>query len=813
MAEEKVKIILEGEFKNKDAIVKALKNVDGKLEKISFQSKKSTKQVNGLGSSLKKLAAIVGVAFIAKKFFNLGKSVLIAAGNMEQFNIAFTTMLGSADKAADLLADIVEFARKTPFQIEGLVRTTKQLLAYGIAQDEIIPTLKNLGNIAAGVGVPVERLALVFGQVKSTTKLLGQDLNQFTQAGVPLLRQLAENLNITEAEVIKLKESGQISFDDVKAALRSMTAEGGRFFNLMEEQSKTFLGTLSNMEDGIQVVKIALGQALLPVAKKVANFMVSFFENLKKTVDENSKKITEFAENGLKGLVTLWKVGLLPILKTIGFFITGIKTLISQPLIKWLGLATTALLTLSGVMKIILATNPLLLAITLIVTAIGFLVQKFDTLPKGVQIALLKAVKFFQEFQRDLNIVLEAIFEKLSFLSKTPGFGWVDDAKNKFSSLKDSVAKDIDDISNKIKILEEGGSIQTAITMPTSAEAPPPITQEIKQEAIAAQEDESEKDKLNRVKALNEELLAEEEAFLTGKAVARGEADQLEIDNQLLQQQQKILSEGEFAEKRKELDEQFLEGKIEFQEFEKELDVLNSEAKLEALEVQFAAEQQKEQVNNGKLIESKTKLEKERSKQGKKRNVFEKLLDSEGVKNAGAAANELVQLQNSKHKSLAAIGKAAALVQIGISTAEGAIKANAALSGIPVVGPALGFAAAAALIAFGAEQTANVLSSFAVGTSSVPSDQTANIHKGEMIIPASFAESIRAGELALTGNTDTDTLASRIVEEQAPIALNINFDGAQFIGITDEMVEEIGLKLGELIEEDIIPAIPTRTAN
>ena len=195
---EEVKIILQGEFKNKKAIVNALKNVDGKLKDISFQSKKSAKNVSTLGTSLKKLAAIVGVAFIARKFFDLGKSVLTAAGNMEQFNIAFTTMLGSADKAADLLADIVEFARKTPFQIEGLVKTTKQLLAYGIAQDEIIPTLENLGNIAAGVGVPVQRLALVFGQVKSTTKLLGQDLNQFTQAGVPLLAELAKTLGITE---------------------------------------------------------------------------------------------------------------------------------------------------------------------------------------------------------------------------------------------------------------------------------------------------------------------------------------------------------------------------------------------------------------------------------------------------------------------------------------------------------------------------------------------------------------------------------------------------------------------------------------
>ncbi len=809
---EEVKIILQGEFKNKKAIVNGLKKVDGKLKDISFQSRKSSKQVNNLGSSLKKLAAIVGVAFIVRGFVNLSKSVLTAAGNMEQFNIAFTTMLGSADKAKDLLADIIDFAKKTPFEIEGLVRTTKQLLAYGIAQDEIIPTLENLGNIASGVGVPVERLALVFGQVRSTTKLLGQDLNQFTQAGVPLLAELAKSLNITEAEVIKLKESGKISFDDVKTALRNMTAEGGRFFNLMEEQSKTFLGTLSNAADGVQVVKIALGQALLPVAKRVANFTVGFFEDLKKTVDANSKAITEFAENSLKVLITLWKVGLRPIIMGLGFFIKGVRTLIDIPFVKWVGLATAALLSLNGVMKLIFLTNPLLLAIFAIVTAIGFLVSKFDTFSSGVQIALLTAVKVFKEFEIAITKILESILNKLSLLSKAPGFGWIDDAKNKFTSLKDSISKDIDDISNKIKILEEGGSIQTAITMPMSAEAPEPITQEIRQEAVA-QQVETDADKLSRLKALNEQLLAEEKAFLGANAEVRSEADQLELENQLLQQQQKILNEGEFAERRAELDQAFLEGKIELQEFETELDTLHDEAKLEALEQQFAAEQAKTTVNNAKLIELKVKLEKTREGLTKQRNKIESFLENEHVKNAGKAANELVQLQNSKHKALAAVGKAAAIFQITVDTAAGAISAYRSLSPIPIIGPALGAAAAGAVIAFGAERLSNVVSSsFAVGASTIPQDMQANIHKGEMIIPASFAESIRRGELSLAGGTDTDALADKVVEEQSPIALNINFEGAQFTGITDEMVEDIGIRLGELIEEDIIPAIPTRSA-
>ncbi len=194
-----------------------------------------------------KAAAVTEFALVARGFSNIVKrgfsnivkGALSAAGAMEQVNIAFTTMLGSAEAAAALQKDLIEFAKKTPFALKGIFGSTKQLLAFGIAQEEIIPTMKTLGNIAAGVGEPIERLALVFGQVKATGRLLGEDLNQFAQLGVPLLHALSKSLGVSKQEVMRLKEEGKISFNDVKTALESLTKEGGVFFNLMENQSKT----------------------------------------------------------------------------------------------------------------------------------------------------------------------------------------------------------------------------------------------------------------------------------------------------------------------------------------------------------------------------------------------------------------------------------------------------------------------------------------------------------------------------------------------------------------------------------------------
>jgi hypothetical protein len=656
---------------------------------------------------------------------------------------------------------------------------------------------------------------------------MGQDLNQFIQAGVPLIGELATMLNKTEAEIKSMVSDGAISFDLVQQALANMTAEGGKFFNLMDAQSKTFLGTLSNAADGFNLVKVAIGNALFPVAKQVLNFIVKALDSLQKTIEANEKTITSFAQKALDGLVILWKVGLKPLIKGIGFFITGIKAIIAQPLGKWLAIAAAALFSLNGVMKLILATNPLLLAITAIVTAIGFLIEEFDNLPKGIQIALLKAVAFFKAFQRDVNIILEALFEKLSGLSNAPGFGWVDDFKDKFSNAADSISSDIDKINDQIKTLQEGGEI--SLTPAQAAESPEAITQEIRQEAPAEDltalkeaqrqaeleaEKAAQEKRLEMAKATNEALLAEQDAFLTGKAEARSEADQLELENDLLKKQQEILNEEQFQERKKEIDEAFLEGKIEFQEFENELDELHRDAKLQALDEQFLAEQAKTNANASKMVEIKTNMEKERAKQTQKRNKFEKFMDSEGVKNADKAANALVQLQNSKSKELAAIGKAAAIAQITMDSARGAMSAYSAMSMIPIVGPVLGAAAAAAVIAFGVEQIATASgASFAVGAAEIPQDMNANIHAGEMIIPATFAESIRSGELALSGGVDTGSLTDTIGGEDASIVINNNFDGAEFVGdISDEMVDDIATRLGESIEEDLTTAIPTRTA-
>lgn len=192
------------------------------------------------------------------------------AGQFEQTQISFTTMLGSAELANKLLKDLADFASKTPFTITGIEDSAKQLLAMGVGVDDMIPTLKFLGDISAGLNVPLSRLALNFGQVRIQGKLTGRELRDFAIAGVPLVAELAKNLGVSEEKIAQMVSRGEIGFDLVEEAFKSMTDEGGKFFDLMDAQSKTFLGQVSNIEDSFIILGREMGEVFLPIAKTVA---------------------------------------------------------------------------------------------------------------------------------------------------------------------------------------------------------------------------------------------------------------------------------------------------------------------------------------------------------------------------------------------------------------------------------------------------------------------------------------------------------------------------------------------------------------
>ena len=239
-------------------------------DNTSGQLDVADKKVQGFSSSLKAMGVVLAGAFSAQKIYEFGKATVTAGAQMEQWTVSFETMIGSADRANKLLADIRDFAKKTPFNQKDLIEGSKSLMAYGIEAEKILPTLNSLGNITAGVGKDkMPQLILALGQVRAAGKLTGMELRQFTEAGVPLLEELGKTMGKTASQVKADMENGLApSFDIVEQSLANMSKEGGRFHNLMQKQSKTTAGRWSNLQDQIQIGMADIGQRLLPYINK-----------------------------------------------------------------------------------------------------------------------------------------------------------------------------------------------------------------------------------------------------------------------------------------------------------------------------------------------------------------------------------------------------------------------------------------------------------------------------------------------------------------------------------------------------------------
>lgn len=207
------------------------------------------------GTLLGRLKTLAGSYLSVFTAFRYIKSLVDVTGFFEQQQVALEGILGSASAATKAIGQLKQMALQSPKQFKDLVGDAKQLSAYGIEAQNLLPTVKQLADISVGLGVDMSRLVLAYGQVKSASVLRGQELRQFTEAGVPMVEKLAEkftDLNgrlVTTGEVFDLISKRQVSFEMVADVLRDMTAEGGKFYNMQENISETLYGQVQKIKD------------------------------------------------------------------------------------------------------------------------------------------------------------------------------------------------------------------------------------------------------------------------------------------------------------------------------------------------------------------------------------------------------------------------------------------------------------------------------------------------------------------------------------------------------------------------------------
>jgi len=238
--------------------IRKLHECENGVRNTSKQIEQSGLSIEDLFNRMTKAAAAFGAGFTAKELIS---NIAQVRGEFQQLEVAFKTMLGSEEKANALMQQLVKTAATTPFDLQGVANGAKQLLAYGENVENVNDDLIRLGNIAAGLSQPLGDIVYLYGTTMTQGRLYTQDLNQFTGRGIPMIRELAKQFNVAENEVKGLVEAGKVGFPEVQKVIMSLTNEGGMFYNLMQEQSKTITGQISNIEDAIATMFNEIGKA------------------------------------------------------------------------------------------------------------------------------------------------------------------------------------------------------------------------------------------------------------------------------------------------------------------------------------------------------------------------------------------------------------------------------------------------------------------------------------------------------------------------------------------------------------------------
>lgn len=229
--------------------------------------------------------AAVG-AFSVKE---LGSKVLNIRGQFQQLEVAFTTMLGSASEANRLMDQLIKTAAVTPFDLQGVANGAKQLLAYGIQADHVNETLMRLGDIAAGLSIPLGDLVYLYGTTMVQGRMFTMDLRQFQGRGVPIADELAKQFGVAKEKVSELVTAGKVGAEEFNKAIVSMTSEGGKFAGLMENQSRTITGQISNIEDAIDTMFNDIGkksEGVINSGLGAVSYLVEHWEEVGKVVLE-----------------------------------------------------------------------------------------------------------------------------------------------------------------------------------------------------------------------------------------------------------------------------------------------------------------------------------------------------------------------------------------------------------------------------------------------------------------------------------------------------------------------------------------------
>lgn len=243
-------------------VVSGFRDIQNAVHQTAEKVEKEGKTIDDVISNIQNSMNIAIGGWSIGKFVN---QMMQVRGQFQQTEMAFRTMLQSEEKADALMKQLIRTAAITPFGVEDVTEGAKQLLAFNVAAEDVNKTLIGLGDVAAGMGLNLKDLVMLYGTTIAKGKMDTMDLYQFLNRGIPIADEIAKvmGLDVTNAikEVQKQIKAGKVTSDIFIQAMQSMTAEGSKFGGLMEAQSKTITGQISNIEDAIEQMFNELGKS------------------------------------------------------------------------------------------------------------------------------------------------------------------------------------------------------------------------------------------------------------------------------------------------------------------------------------------------------------------------------------------------------------------------------------------------------------------------------------------------------------------------------------------------------------------------
>lgn len=615
--------------------------------------------IKGVAGGFTKVAgALGGVAALAGAF----NFITDATREMQDLQTQFITFTGSAEGAADQMARLTQFASKSPFALAEVAEANRTLLAFGSGAEQSVEQLRQIGEISAATGKDLSDLAGIFGKIQQTGKLTGETFQQLIERGVNLGPEIAKSMGVASSSITDLISKSKISADEVSKALATLTSEGGQYFGSTVRMSETLSGSISTLKDNVSILAAEIGQRLAPSMTQTTNI----FSEMVGSVTDYLAREREIAASPTAQRI-----------QQLGEQIEGTSKRFQN-----------------------------FLEISRMDDGIG---KSLASFPFGGNEGVLS------ELDKLKNKLKELVAQRNELIDQSNAEAAAKAAESEIAAA-DKAWGDAE--QKRLGKLQEARDKQNEIETKAAEErqkkiqdAEANITKLVEQETAVrfAKEDllteQSHQRKLEADKRAAEARLIAEQEAANGIQVIRSNADiadelrraeaaeaqrvaQLEA---VTQRETEITTARAEAEAiRQELLGQYAEAEV-IREEEKNRRLTETQKKAEADRLANIRKAQKEQFNF-ELMTDKARL------------AWDEQTYAQRLSNAQAGMNALSGLMRSKNREAFEIGKAAATAQALVAIPTTAIEAYKSLAGIPLVGPALGAAAAAAAIVSGMEQ-------------------------------------------------------------------------------------------------------------